>query len=142
MILPVAESNADNPSLLTILIDTNPSQSIVKKNPNVLAHIVNSISSFGNAHLMQKPQNKLAVLACHHHTSRFLYPSTEKPLETRQMDGQHEYFTLLEKSIKRNLADLVKGAPKATSNSETMLAGCLAMALCYIVRVTFLTCYN
>lgn len=87
---------------------------------------------------MQKPQNKLAVVACHHNTSQFLYPSTEKPLEVRQIDGQYEYFTLVEKSIKTNLAELITNAPKASGVAETMLAGCLAMILCYITRVSLL----
>lgn len=119
-------------------MDTNPSQSILRKKPNVLTTIINSISAFGNSHLMQKPQNKLAVVACHHHTSQFLYPSTEKQLEIRQIDGQYEYFTLVEKSIKSNLAELITNAPKAIGVAETMLAGCLAMILCYITRVSLL----
>lgn len=120
-----------------IALDTNPSQSILKRKPNLLSNILNSISAFGNAHLMQKPQNKLAVVACHHHTSKFLYPSSDKQNEIRQIDGQHEYFTLIEKSIKTNLAELIKSAPMVTASSETMLAGCLAMILCYITRVSF-----
>lgn len=85
---------------------------------------------------MQKPQNKLAVVACHHHASKFLYPSPDSSLEVRQIDGQHEYFTLVEKSIKINLAEVIRTAPPLGGNSETMLAGCLAMILCYIVRVS------
>ncbi|CRL01457.1 CLUMA_CG014347, isoform A [Clunio marinus] len=129
------ELNADDPSLLVIALDTNPSQSILKRKPNLLTNILNSISAFGNSHLMQKPQNKLAVIGCHHHTSKFLYPSTDKSLEVRQIDGQYEYFTLVEKSIKTNLADMITNAPKVASNNESMLAGCLAMALCYITRI-------
>ena len=86
---------------------------------------------------MQKPQNKLAVVACHHHTSKFLYPSSDRTLEVRQIDGQHEYFTLIEKSIKTNLAELIKTGPPIGGNTESMLAGCLAMILCYIVRVSY-----
>jgi transcription initiation factor TFIIH subunit 3 len=129
------ETIEDDPSLLVIAVDTNPSQSILKKKPNLLTNIIDTISSFGNSHLMLKPQNKLAVVACHHNTSRFLYPPTEKP-EVRQVDGQYEKFLLIEKCIKTNLADLVKTAPMVTGNSETMLAGCLAMILCYIIRVS------
>lgn len=129
------ESSADDPSLLVIVVDTNPSQSILKRNPNVLTNILNCISSFGNSHLMQKPQNKLAVVACHHHTSKFLYPSTDKTVEIRQIDGQHEFFTQIEKAVKINLADLVRNAPNMSGSSETLLAGCLAMTLCYISRV-------
>lgn len=132
----ILEPTSECPSLLVIAVDANPSQSILKKNPSTLSHILNSISAFGNAHLMQKPQNKLAVVATNHCTSKFLYPSTNKTSETRQFDGQHEYFTHLEKTIKKNLAELVRVSTQAQESSETMLAGCLAMALCYISRVS------
>lgn len=130
------DSTTEDPSLLVIALDTNPSQSILKRKPNVLTSILNSVSSFANAHLMQKPQNKLAVVACHHHTSKFLYPSSDRMPEIRQIDGQYEYLTSIEKSIKTNLAEMIKMAPKGSSNSESLLAGCLAMILCYITRVS------
>jgi transcription initiation factor TFIIH subunit 3 len=119
-----------------IAIDTNPTQSIIRKNPESMTKIVNSVAAFGNAHLMQKPQNKLAVVACHHHESKFLYPSAEKTQEVRQIDGQYEFFTYVEKSIKNNLADLIRNAPKIANTSDSLLAGCLAMILCYILRVS------
>lgn len=129
-----SDSNSEHdPSLLVIAFDSNPSQNILKRNPNMLTHILNCISSFGNSHLMQKPQNKLAVVACHHNESKFLYP--EKTLETRQIDGQHEFFTQIEKAVKTNLAVMIRKAPKVSGNSESLLAGCLAMILCYITRV-------
>lgn len=133
----MADSEVEDPSLLVIALDTNPSQRILKKNPQagVLTNMLNSVSSFANSHLMQTPQNKLAIVACHHHTSKFLYPS-EKNLEVRQIDGQHEYFTLIEKSVKTNLAELVISAPPVKGNCESMLAGCLARCLCYILRVS------
>lgn len=133
----MADIGVDDPSLLVIALDTNPSQRILKRNPQscVLTNILNSVSAFANAHLMQTPQNKLAIVACHHHTSKFLYPS-DKNLEVRQVDGQHEYFTLIEKAVKTNLAQLISSAPPLNGNCESMLAGCLAMILCYIVRVS------
>lgn len=84
---------------------------------------------------MQKPQNKLAVAACHHNGCKFLYPSTDKSLEIRQMDGQYEFFSFVEKSIKYNVAEMIKSAPKIVNKVESILAGSLAMILCYIVRV-------
>lgn len=132
----MSDIGAEDPSLLVIALDTNPSQRILKRNPQsgILTSILNSVSSFANAHLMQTPQNKLAVVACHHHASKFLYPS-DKNLDIRQIDGQHEYFTLIEKAVKTNLAEMVSSAPPISGNCESMLAGCLAMILCYIVRV-------
>lgn len=106
-----------------------------------MTNIIDVVSSFGNSHLMLKPQNKLAVVACHHNTSKFLYPPVDKP-EVRQQDGQYEKFWLIEKCIKLGLADVVKSAPMLTENSETMLAGCLAMILCYIIRVRIKNYYK
>lgn len=53
-------------SLLVIILDTNPSQKIVMNNPHALTQCMDAVVAFGNAHLMQKSQNKLAVIACHH----------------------------------------------------------------------------
>lgn len=55
-------------SLLVILIDTNPSQRILKTEPNFLTKCLDSVIAFANSHLMQKAQNKLAVIACHSHS--------------------------------------------------------------------------
>lgn len=51
------------------------------------------------------------------------------------MDGQYEKFTQVEKTIKLNLADLISSAPQLTQPGESMLAGSIAMALCYIARL-------
>lgn len=68
--------------------------------------------------------------------SEFLYPSqNSRQREIRQVDGQYEKFTQVEKTIKQNLATLVKDAPKVNQPRESMLAGSIAMALCYIARL-------
>lgn len=56
-------------SLLVIILDTNPSQQIIRRNSHHVTQILDSICAFSNAHLMQRPQNKLAVLDCHHHAT-------------------------------------------------------------------------
>lgn len=56
-------------SLLVIVLDTNPSQRILKQDSSVLSKNLESVIAFGNSHLMQKAQNKLAVIACHSHSS-------------------------------------------------------------------------
>lgn len=130
-----SDSSSEDPSLLVIALDTNPLQNIYLNKPENLTTVLNSICAFGNAHLMQKASNKLAVVSCHHHTSKFLFPSTENHLDIRQFDGQYEKFTLVEKSIKTNLAELIKSAPKVVNGAESMIAGSLSMILCYIFRV-------
>lgn len=131
-----SESNKnDYTCLLVIVFDTNPNQNYIRRDPQLLTKSLNAIIAFGNSHLMLKQSNKLAVLSCHHHKSEFLYPNV-RPLDVRQIDGQYEYFTLIEKTIKSNLANLIKNAPKQSLQSESLLAGSLAMVLCYIARVS------
>lgn len=101
-----------------------------------MTKIVDSICAFANSHLMLKPQNKIAVIACNHQTSQFIYPTNDRT-EIRQIDGQHEMFLLIERSIKTNIADLIQNSAVAEPTAESMLAGCLAMCLCYITRVSW-----
>lgn len=54
-------------SLIVIVLDSNPSQRIVRRNPQQLTQCLDSICVFANAHLMQRAQNSIAALACHHH---------------------------------------------------------------------------
>lgn len=56
-------------------------------------------------------------------------------VDFRQVDGQYEKFTQVEKTIKNNLAKIVNTAPKMHQPHESMLAGSIAMALCYIARL-------
>lgn len=65
----------------------------------------------------------------------FLYPTPGKPLDIRQADGQYEAFTLVEKTIKQKLAKVISEAPRLSAPTESLLAGSMAMALCYIARV-------
>lgn len=118
-----------------MIIDTNPSQRVIRQNPHHLTQCLDSIVAFGNAHLMQRAQNKLAVIACHHDSTEFLYPTPGRPIDVRQIDGQYEVFTLVEKTVKQKLANLIERAPKLNAPSESLIAGSLGMALCYIARV-------
>ncbi|KAK9732256.1 Transcription factor Tfb4 [Popillia japonica] len=83
---------------------------------------------------MQKAQNKLAIMACHSKISKFVYPGPGKPLDIRQVDGQYEVFTLVEKTVKQNLMKILT-TETSTVYTESLLAGTIAMALCYIARI-------
>lgn len=54
-------------SLVVIVLDSNPSQRIIRQNPQQLTQCLDSICVFANAHVMQRAQNTVAALACHHH---------------------------------------------------------------------------
>lgn len=66
--------------------------------------------------------------------SEFVYPGPSKPLDIRQIDGQYEIFTLVEKTVKHNLSKLLSEETSSVI-TESLLAGALAMALCYIARI-------
>lgn len=66
--------------------------------------------------------------------SVFIYPGPGKPLDIRQIDGQYEIFTLVEKTVKQNLAKLLT-SENSVVVTESLLAGAIAMALCYIARI-------
>lgn len=55
-------------------------------------------------------------------------------MDVRQVDGQYEAFTLVEKTTKQNLANLLANE-NSTVVTESLLAGAIAMALCYIARL-------
>ncbi|XP_026323026.1 general transcription factor IIH subunit 3 [Hyposmocoma kahamanoa] len=122
-------------SLLVIVVDTNPNQSYISEDPKALTHVLDAVIAFANSHLMQKSRNQLAVIGCHFHKSEYLYPSPGKPLDVRQIDGQYELFTLVEKTIKMRLVNLIKSQPHEEKPGESLLAGALAMGLCYISRM-------
>ncbi|GAB0091266.1 hypothetical protein DMENIID0001_060850 [Sergentomyia squamirostris] len=107
-------------SLLVIVLDTNPCQRIIRTNIHHMTQCLDSIVAFGNAHLMQRAQNKLAVLACHHHATEFLYPTPGKPMDVRQIDGQYELFTLVEKTVKTKMTDLITNLIFLTSTFTTL----------------------
>lgn len=54
-------------------MDSNPSQRIFRQTPptqqtpHYLTQCLDAICVFANAHLMQRAQNSIAALACHHH---------------------------------------------------------------------------
>ena len=55
----------------------------------------------------------------------------------RQIDGQYELFMQVDKTVRQNLQNLVMQDARnldVESTSESLLAGAIAMALCYIHR--------
>lgn len=76
-----------------------------------------------------------AVVWVFFHFRDFLYPMPVKQLEVRQVDGQYEVFSLVEKTVKQRLSHIITNAPKITQPNESLLAGSMSMALCYVARV-------
>lgn len=110
-------------------------QRIIKQETRILTQCLDSTIVFANAHLMQSSNNQLAVIACHSHGAKFLYPC-EDALEIRQIDGQYEKFTMIELTVRQQLQKVIN---EITSNKllsgESLISGALTMALCYIARL-------
>ncbi|KAJ8928242.1 hypothetical protein NQ314_019192 [Rhamnusium bicolor] len=47
-------TSTDETSLLVVILDSNPGQKLLRENPHVLTHCVDSVIAFANSHLMQK----------------------------------------------------------------------------------------
>lgn len=122
-------------SLLMIILDINPNQRIVSESSNILTQCLDSVIAFGNSHLMQKAQNKLAILSCDGSASTFMFPVAGSQIDIRQVDGQYEVFTLVEKTVKQNLMTLLANSDKTSVGSESLIAGAISMAVCYIARL-------
>lgn len=119
-------------SLLVIVLDVNPMQRIVKQ---VLTQCLDSAIVFANAHLMQTANNMLAVMACHGGGAKFLYPDN-KVTEIRQIDGQYEKFTLVERTVRQNIQQIIHQIPTdKTLMMESLISGAISMALCYVSRL-------
>lgn len=72
-------------------------------------------------------------------TSEFLYPTPGgQAFDIRQIDGQYEVFTLVERTIKERLSAFIAPAGPSAVNTpadEPLLAGSLAKALAYVARI-------
>lgn len=121
--------------MLVIVLDANPAQRIVKQETKILSQCLDSTIVFANAHLMQSSNNELAVMACHGHSAKFLYPC-ENAAEIRQLDGQYERFTMVERTVRLQLQRFINEISMDTAlNTESLISGALSMALCYIARL-------
>lgn len=84
---------------------------------------------------MQTSSNDIAIMACHASGAKFLYPDG-KPDEVRQIDGQYEKFTLVERNVRQKLQEVVGDILNDRQiNSESLISGALTMALCYTARL-------
>ncbi|XP_058850523.1 general transcription factor IIH subunit 3-like isoform X2 [Acipenser ruthenus] len=105
---------------------------------------MDAVMVMSNAHLVMTRSNKLAIIASHCRESHFLYPNKhwkagdfagdESSCGSR--DGKYELLTVGNDLISEEIKNLMERTEVRGQQTETLLAGSLAKALCYIHRVT------
>ena len=147
------------PSLLTVILDTNPHAWNLLSPSLPLHKALASLLVFLNAHLAINPANQVAVLASHVERAEWLYPtppstSTSKPHTNGNGDidmangggpiqlppddaNKYRPFAAVERAITTNLQTLMATTtPTALSSTPTtMTAGALTLALSHTSKL-------
>ncbi|KAF1817194.1 transcription factor Tfb4 [Eremomyces bilateralis CBS 781.70] len=154
----VRSTDAPPPSLLVIVLDTNPYAWSLLADTLPLQNVVANLLVFINAHLAINHANQVAVLASHTHCVQWLYPPPPPPLPTDSTgdvlmtepdqpdptphpptDDANKYrpFRLVEQQILSNLRSLLTSSPPS-SHTTALIAGALTTAMTYISKATLL----
>lgn len=154
---------APPPSLLAIVLDTNPHAWAHLSSSLSLSAALANILVFINAHLASGNANEVAVIASHSHKTTFLYPTPAKPqpksrrgnsngdVEMNEAgdgrvqhaaDNPNKYrpFALVENAILQNFAKLLDETTEShlSATPTTLIGGALSLALTYISKSTIL----
>ena len=160
------EDDSEAPSLLTIILDTNPHAWALLADSLPLSKAVANLLVFINAHLAINHANRVAVLASHAEKAEWLYPTAtgSRPADAavngtgngaddamvldgdsaemtdQPLDDANKYrpFAHLEHALVNNLRRLVDATTtdSLSSTPATMMAGALTLALTYISKQT------
>lgn len=144
---------ADVPSLLTIVLDTNPRAWAALDATLPLSKAVASLLIFVNGHLAFSNANQVALIASHTDRATWLYPSRPVP----RVDGgggvdmhgsagapapvgsanKYPLFAQVEAAVTASLREISAATTAADLGSTTTkLSGALTMALSYINRAS------
>lgn len=151
------------PSLLAIVLDTNPHAWAHLSSTLPLATALANLLVFINAHLASGNANSVAVIASHSNKSCFLYPTPAptSPQSTHDgangdvemngaagkssysvQDNPNKYrpFANVETAILNNFAKLMEGTKEShlKATPTTLIGGALSLALSFIAKATLL----
>ncbi|KAI3324006.1 transcription factor Tfb4 [Xylariaceae sp. AK1471] len=152
---------SQTPSLLTVVIDTNPRAWAAIHDLLPISKAIANILVFINAHLAFDNENQVAVIAAHTNRAVWLYPTSPNHdrLPSRRRNGQdvemtgadghrsrqpqlgtsankYPQFAQIESSILGSLRSLIDSTPPSDLNPTTLIAGALSMALSYIHKTS------
>ncbi|KAH3918404.1 hypothetical protein HBI56_133060 [Parastagonospora nodorum] len=152
---------APPPSLLAVVLDTNPHAWAHLSSSISLSAALANILVFINAHLASGNANEVCVIASHSHKATFLYP-TPNPPEPQSRNGtngdvemngaednkpyiaenpnKYRAFALVESAILKNFAKLLEETNEShlAATPTTLIGGAISMALSYINKSTIL----
>ncbi|KAI4946211.1 hypothetical protein J4E86_008915 [Alternaria arbusti] len=159
----VKTDEAPPPSLLAIVLDTNPHAWAHLSSTLSLSAALANILVFINAHLASGNANEVAVIASHSHKTTFLYPTPAEPQpqlrgghtnghaqtnghgkdkEGHMAESANKYrpFAVVESAILRNFAKLLNETKEShlEATPTTLIGGALSMALTHINKQTIL----
>ncbi|OIW27239.1 transcription factor Tfb4 [Coniochaeta ligniaria NRRL 30616] len=137
------------PSLLTIVVDTNPRAWAALASVLPISRAIANILVFINSHLAFNNANQVAVIAAHTNRAVWLYPTppkpppppsedvemTDQPKPTTQTNSANKFpqFAAIESSLIASLRSLVESTdPSDLSSPTTLISGALTLALTYI----------
>ncbi|XP_051923801.1 general transcription factor IIH subunit 3 isoform X2 [Hippocampus zosterae] len=133
-------------SLLVIVVDVNPiwwGQQAQREPEFTLSKCMDAVMVMANSHVAMSRNNKLAVIASHCQDSHFLYPSQSHPDGNgtpddacSSGDGKYELLSIANGIIADRIRNLMSNIEVTGGSTDTLLAGSLAKALCYINRVS------
>ncbi|KAI1006526.1 hypothetical protein K3495_g1700 [Podosphaera aphanis] len=135
------------PSLLVIILDTNP-QAWTSLAPTIpLSKAVANILIFINAHLAVNNANQIAVVASHCRRAVWLYPRPPSNSEDVEMNDaplssknatKYCPFAVVERTLLASLRELIITTTEAdiSATTNTQMAGALTLALSYINKAS------
>lgn len=144
-VCPLDMASEDEFNLLVIVVDVNPiwwGQQAQRDPEFTLSKCLDAVMVVGNSHLVMSRTNKLAIIASHCQDSYFLYPSKnwkagggDGDVLASSGDGKYELLSVANNLIAEEIRNVMSTEVKG-DYTDTLLAGSLAKALCYIHRVT------
>lgn len=154
------------PSLLTVILDTNPHAWALLENSLSLSQAIANVLVFVNAHLACNYANEVAVVASHSQKATWLYPTEHSQPQPQPQPQQQQHdkdgdvamnhgngtgtttgnaqvskyrpFRIVEEQVTRNLHHLLDSTRDADlqTTASTTMAGALTLALSHINRRT------
>ena len=145
----------ETPSLLSVIIDTNPRAWAALDDVLPISKAIANILVFVNAHLAFSNANQVAIIAAHVNRAVWLYPSNTTASPPRQHDddvqmndaadappklsaNKYPQFAQIESAVVSSLRKLMSetDTQEVAAATTTQLSGALTLALCHINKAT------